>query len=393
MIRKTLNLYLAKEILVFFFLGIVVVTFVLVVQNILRIMESSLGAGVGLWDFLRLCYYILPPFVSFSIPMALLVAILIGLGRLSADGEVLALKASGVSLYQILWPVALIAIAAYLTTTMIVIKVEPWSRDAMRRLVYDLSAKFTMGISERVFTDYSGLILYVNEKPTGSSELRGILVFDEKEAKRPLTVFASSGKIVDDPESLKISLKLADGSFHLLSEDFQTYQEATFESSNITVDLSDYLEPLGAKPAKIKDMNVGELKDLIWRLNQRTVLDARGLTDLRRVKVHYYQKFALPFACVVFGLLAVPLGIQPPKSSRFRGFVLSLLVFLSYFALMTVAEVVGKKGGLPPILAVWSPNLLLGGLGIMLLVRAARERPAAIPLLQSLFRLKVFERD
>jgi len=393
MMRKTLNFYIAKEILVFFFLGLVVVTFVLVVQNILRILETSLGAGVGVWDFLKLCYYILPPFVSFSIPMALLVAILIGLGRLSADGEVLALKASGVSLYQILWPAAVIAFAAYLVTSGIIIKLEPWSRDAMRRLVYDLSAKFTLGISERVFTDYSGLILYVNEKPTGSSELRGILVFDEKEAKRPLTVFARKGEIIDDPESLKISLQLTDGSFHLLSDDFQTYQEATFESSNITVDLSDYLEPLGAKPTRVKDMNIAELKDLIWRLNQRTVLDARGLSDLRRVQVLYYQKFALPFACIVFGLMAVPLGIQPPKSSRFRGFVLSLLVFLSYFALMTVAEVVGKRGGLPPMLAVWSPNLLMGGLGIMLLVRAAQEHHASLPFLDSLFRLKVFERD
>ena len=89
MIRKTINIYISKEIFVFFLLGLVVVTFVLVVQNILRIMESTLGSGVGFWDFLRLCYYILPPFVSFSIPMAILVAILIGLGRLSADVQLL----------------------------------------------------------------------------------------------------------------------------------------------------------------------------------------------------------------------------------------------------------------------------------------------------------------
>jgi lipopolysaccharide export system permease protein len=393
MMRKTLNFYLTKEILVFFFLGLVVVTFVLVVQNILRVMETSLGAGVGLWDFLKLCYYILPPFVSFSIPMALLVAILIGLGRLSADGEVLALKASGVSLYQILWPAAVISLVAYLVTAAIVIKVEPWSREAMRRLVYDLSAKFTLGISERVFTDYSGLILYVNEKPTGSSELRGILVFDQKEANRPLTVFASRGEIVDDPKSLKISLRLSDGSFHILSDDFKTYQEATFDSANITVDLSDYLEPLGAKPTRVKDMNITELHNLIDRIKQRSVRDARTLADLRRLKVLYYQKFSLPFACVVFGLLAVPLGIQPPKSSRFRGFVLSLLVFLSYFALMTIAELVGKRGGLPPVLAVWSPNIVMGGIGVLLLVRTAQERSTSLPLLESLFRLRVFERD
>lgn len=393
MIRKTLNLYLAKEILVFFVLGLVVVTFVLVVQNILRIMETTLGAGVGFWDFLRLCYYILPPFVSFSIPMALLVAILIGLGRLSADGEILALKSSGVSLYQILWPAAAIALAAYVTTTVITIKVEPWSRQAMRRLIYDLSARFTLGIKERVFADYSGLVMYVNEKPPGSSELRGILVFDEKEAERPVTVFAERGEIINDPESLKISLRLSNGSIHLLSDDFQTYQEATFESSRFTVDLSQYLEPLGAKPTRVSDMNVEELADLIRRFRMREVLTERGLADLRRLQVRYHQKFSLPFACIVFGMLAVPLGIQPPKSSRFRGFVLALLVFLSYFALMTAAEVFGKKGVLPPALAVWSPNIIMGGLSIVLLVRGARERPIALPFLEKLFRLRVFQRD
>ncbi|MFQ5457285.1 MAG: LptF/LptG family permease [Myxococcota bacterium] len=393
MIRKTLNLYLAKEILVFFVLGLVVVTFVLVVQNILRIMETTLGAGVGFWEFLKLCYYILPPFVSFSIPMALLVAILIGLGRLSADGEILALKSSGVSLYQILWPAAAIALAAYVTTTVITIKVEPWSRQAMRRLIYDLSARFTLGIKERVFADYSGLVMYVNEKPPGSSELRGILVFDEKEAERPVTVFAERGEIINDPESLKISLRLSNGSIHLLSDDFQTYQEATFESSRFTVDLSQYLEPLGAKPTRVSDMNVEELADLIRRFRMREVLTERGLADLRRLQVRYHQKFSLPFACIVFGMLAVPLGIQPPKSSRFRGFVLALLVVLSYFALMTAAEVFGKKGVLPPALAVWSPNIIMGGLSIVLLVRGARERPIALPFLEKLFRLRVFQRD
>jgi lipopolysaccharide export system permease protein len=385
--RKTLNIYILKEILTFFLLGLVVVTFVLVVQNLLRIMETTLSAGVGLWDFLKLCYYILPPFVSFSIP------ILIGLGRLSADGEVLALKASGVSLYQILWPAAILSVATYLASTFIVIKVEPAARDALTRLIYNLSAKVTLGINERVFSDYSGLIMYVNEKPPGSGVMKGILVFDEKEAERPVTVFAEKGEIIHDPESLKITLRLSDGSIHLLSDDFQSYQEANFGAANFTVDLSQYLDPLGARPTRVEDMNVSDLDTLIGKFRQRSVLNTKGLADLRRLQVLYHQKFALPFACMVFGFLAVPLGIQPPKTSRFRGFVLSLLVFLSYFALMTVAEISGKKGWLPPPLAVWSPNLLMGALGLLLLVRGARERPISIPGMNALFGLRVFHRD
>jgi lipopolysaccharide export system permease protein len=391
--RRTLNIYILKEILTFFFLGLVVVTFVLVVQNLLRIMETTLSAGVGFWDFLKLCYYILPPFVSFSIPMALLVAILIGLGRLSADGEVLALKTSGVSLYQILWPAAILSIATYLATTFIVIEVEPRARGALTRLIYNLSAKVTLGINERVFTDYSGLIMYVNEKPAGSAEMRGILVFDEKEAERPVTVFAKKGEILHDAETLKITLRLSDGSIHLLSDDFQSYQEANFGAANFTVDLSQYLAPLGARPTRVEDMNVTELDDLIGRFRMRSVLDAQGMADLRRLQVLFHQKFSLPFACMVFGFLAVPLGIQPPKTSRFRGFVLSLIIFLSYFALMTVAEIAGKKGWLPPPLAVWSPNLVMGALGAFLLVRGAQERPVSIPGMDKLFGLRVFHRD
>jgi len=391
--RKILTRYILKEITSFFLLGLLVVTFVLVVQNLLRVIETTLNAGVGLGDVAKLCYYILPPFFSFSIPMALLVAILLGLGRLSADGEMLALRASGVSLYQILAPAAVLAIAAYIATTFIVVKVEPWSRDALRHLLYNLSAKVTLGIKERVFTDYSGLIMYVNEKPPKGGELRGILIFDEKEVDRPVTVFADKGEIIPDPKSLRITLRLSNGSIHLLSKNLQTYQEGDFGASSITVDLSRYLEPLGAKPANIKDMNARELDTLIYQYRQRSHMDAQGMTDLRKLQVLFHQKFALPFACIVFGLIAVPLGVQPPKSSRFRGFVLSLLVILGYFAIMTVGEIVGKKGFLPPVVAVWSPNLLMGSLGILLLLRGAQERPLHLPGIDALFRLKVFQRD
>ena len=390
---KILSRYILKEITTFFLLGLVVLTFVLVVQNLLRIIETTLSAGVGLTEALKVCYYILPPFFSFSIPMALLLAILLGLGRLSGDGEVLALKASGVSLYQIMGPAALLAIISYIVATLIVVKVEPWSRDSLRHLIYNLSAKVTLGIKERVFSDYSGLIMYVNEKPVSGNQLNGILIFDEKEVDRPVTVFAEKGEIIPDPKSLKITLRLSNGSIHLLSGDLKTYQEANFETSNFTVDLSQYLEPLGAKPANAKDLNISDLSTLIKQFRMREKLDAQGQADLRRLQVLFHQKFSLPFACVVFAFLAVPLGIQPPKSSRFRGFVLSLLVILSYFALMTVAEVVGKKGILPPPLAVWSPNLIMGSLAAFLLLRGAQERPLTIPGLDALFRLKVFHRD
>jgi len=391
--RKILSRYILKEITAFFLLGLVVVTFVLVVQNLLRVIETTLSAGIGLLDVAKLCYYILPPFFSFSIPMALLVAILLGLGRLSADGEMLALKASGVSLYQILAPAAVLAILSYVATTFIVVKVEPWSRDSLRRLLYNLSAKVTLGIHERVFTDYSGFIMYVNEKPPKGGELRGILIFDEKEVDRPVTVFAEKGEIIPDPKSLKITLRLSNGSIHLLSKDLQAYQEGSFGESSFTVDLSQYLTPLGAKPANVKDMNVSELGTLIGQFRQRSHWDAQGRSDLRRLQVLFHQKFSLPFACIVFGLMAVPLGVQPPKSSRFRGFILSLLVILGYFALMTIAEIVGKRGLLPPVLAVWSPNLLMGGLSLLLLSRGASERPIHLPGVDALFRLKVFQRD
>ncbi len=391
--RKILSRYILREITTFFLLGLVVLTFVLVVQNLLRIIETTLSAGVGLTEALKVCYYILPPFFSFSIPMALLLAILLGLGRLSGDGEVLALKASGVSLYQIMGPAAVLAVISYIVATFIVVKVEPWSRNSLRRLIYNLSAKVTLGIHERVFTDYSGLIMYVNEKPISGNQLNGILIFDEKEVDRPVTIFAEKGEIIPDPKSLKITLRLSNGSIHLLSGDLQTYQEANFEASNFTVDLSQYLEPLGAKPANAKDLNVSELRALIGKFQMRTNPDERGRADLRRLQVLLQQKFSLPFACMVFAFLAVPLGIQPPKSSRFRGFVLSLLVILGYFTLMTLAEVVGKKGILPPVLAVWSPNLIMGSLAAFLLMRGAQERPIAIPGIEALFRLKVFHRD
>jgi lipopolysaccharide export LptBFGC system permease protein LptF len=105
---------------------------------------------------------------------------------------------------------------------------------------------------------------------------------------------------------------------------------------------------------------------------------AHDITHLNEIKIEYYKKFTIPFACFVFGLLGIPLGIRKVRGGKSYGFIMSLLIILIYYLLLITAESVGKSGAIPPLISMWLPNITLGALGIYLFNNAARESSPAI---------------
>jgi lipopolysaccharide export system permease protein len=118
-------------------------------------------------------------------------------------------------------------------------------------------------------------------------------------------------------------------------------------------------------------MSIGELRK---KIKIKKILKQDFTPQLLEI----YRKFSIPFACVVFGLMGIPLGIQPRRSGKSYGFILGILVVLVYYVLLTSAETAAFNGIIPPLIASWTPNLILIGLGIYLLVKAAKESPIAI---------------
>jgi lipopolysaccharide export system permease protein len=159
---------------------------------------------------------------------------------------------------------------------------------------------------------------------------------------------------------------LFDGNFHRAGNEAHSYQMGRFTTYDITLDLTASFNELKKKKKKFREMTLTELKDSIDT-------QAHDIPHLNEIKIEYYKKFTIPFACFVFGLLGIPLGIRKVRGGKSYGFIMSLIIILIYYLLLITAESVGKSGAIPPLISMWLPNITLGALGIYLFNTAARE--------------------
>lgn len=368
--KKTISFYLIKEIMGPFFIGLLIFTFIFLMNSILRLTELVVNKGVKLIDILKLILYAVPSFLVFTVPMALLMAVLAALGRLSGDNEITAMKVSGIGIYQLVAPIMIFSLVCSALTSFVAVYALPWGNSSTSELIFNIARnKVNIGIKERTFnSDFKGLVLYVNEIAVRGEKLKGILVSEKGETGEPNTIVAREGYLISDPKSLIITLRLIDGKIHRASKDLNTYQEIGFSTYDINLDLGTIIKEQGSFTKEYSEMSIGELQ--------------RKIEELRKEKKSFYhplqvlyEKFSLPFACLVFGLIAIPLGIQSRPSSKFWGFILSLGVILTYYVFLTFGQILAKNGEIPLPIALWAPNIFIGILGVYMLYKTANDLP------------------
>jgi lipopolysaccharide export system permease protein len=365
---KILDRYLLRELVVPFLLGIAVFTSILLIVRILKLVEMVVNRGVPIGQIVKLFSYILPAFLEVTVPMALLLAILVAFGRLSSDSEIIALRAAGVGLYRLLLPVALFAGAVALLTLGLSLYARPWGNSLLRSGLYDIvKTRAVAGIKPKVFNnDFSGLVIYVDHIEPASDMLSGILIADTRDAAMRNTVYAELGRIYTDESQHSLTLRLENGGIYSTGDDGGEYQDTRFTTYDITLDLDTALAQLRTRTKDASEMTLPELRAAI---EAKSALGEPAFVE----RVEVQRKFSIPFACLVFAALGVPLGIQPSRSAHSRGFSLSLVLIFVYYLLLTFGQNLGERGTLPPLLAVWLPNAVLASVAATLLVRAAGE--------------------
>ncbi len=370
---STLHRYLAREMVVPFGLGFVVFTFILFMQQVLKLVEMILNKGVPVATVAELVAYVLPSFLGLTVPMATLLAILVAFGRLSGDSEVTAMKGCGISLYQLYPPVLLLALAAYGASTLLSLYAVPWGKQGFKRIVFEsANSRAEAGIKERVFnTDFDGLTLYVDRADIRGSRLTGVFIADRREGSQPTIIVAGEGRIVSDPQAKAVTLHLVNGTIQRPGRDPATYHRAEFKTYDLRLDVGG-LASFQRSALKFTDLSPEEMKAELRALG-------RGDASRNKKLVAYHEKFSMPFASLVFAVIGVPLGLQSRRSGRATGYPLAILVFLVYYVLLSVGETLGGSGLLPPVLSVWLPNLALGAVGLVLFRAAAHE--GVLPLL------------
>ena len=366
--------YIAREIAVPALLGLLIFTFVLLMGRILKLVELVVNKGVPLGEILQLFAFLLPAFLVITLPLAFLLGVLLGFGRLSADNEVVALRASGIPIYGMLRPVLVLAVVCSLITGWLTLYGEPAGQTAFRDQIFEIvSSRANVGILPRVFNDeFEGLVLYAGDVDERRGEMRGVFISDERIGATPAVILASQGRVISDQDQRILTLRLENGTIHRRPVDKKTdtYQVIGFTSYDINLNMGQQLSDGSARQKKLREFPLPEL----WAKLQ----GAKTAEERRPLSVELHKRFALPLAPLVFALVGVPLGIRSQRSGKGGGFATALVIFMAYYICATFAETLALESGFPPLPTLWAPNLLFLTAGLLLLRQAAKERSLTI---------------
>ena len=372
--RKILSGYLVFEILPPFFFGLLAFTFVLLIARILKLVELVVTRGVPLLQIGKLFSLILPIFLELTVPMAFLLAILLGLGRLSSDQELLAMKGSGISPAQILWPIAVFALGVAVTTLFLTTFARPAANFALKKELYNI-AKSRVGtaLKEKVFNDdFPKILIYTEEIIPPGNTAQGVLIVDKRDPVRQDVILGKVALITTDDETNTLGLRLFDGSIYETEKNRPGFSQTRFNIYDFKLDLDDLIGPVKRKEAGPKEMSLGHLI--------RTIREKRNQGTMATPEImEFHQRISFSFAPIVFCLLGVSLTLLPrsARANRSWGFMLCLFWLLTYYAFLSLGKALGDKGVLHPIPALWLPNFVVGGIAIHFFSKALRESPLA----------------
>jgi len=369
-VKRILSFYIIREISSLFLLGIVIFTLVLLMGRLITLTDLVVSHGVPFADVSRMILYLVPSFLVFTIPMAFLLAVLLAFGRLSADNEIVVIKASGISLIQMLPPVIVCAVVAVLLALGASTIGVPWGNSAFKELSFQvLKRNITATIREKTFwDDIPGVVMYTDQYDELSHMLKGIVIHDNRNLDRPMTIFAGDGSVTSAEGSQALLLSLHNGSIHMAGTG-GLYRLVHFGEYSMTV---------GEKGS---GAGITRNEPDLWLSELQRQIDDPGTPAKNRLKMlaELHSRFTFPFASLVFAILAVPLGIQNRRTGKSGGFTVSIVIIFAYYVLMSVVRTIAEKGVVPPAVALWIPNLIFFCLGCFFLRMASLEK--RIPLL------------
>lgn len=373
--------YVFKEMMPPFVINLIFFTFVFLMVEMLKVTNMVVNYRVGVFTVLIMLAYSTPYFLTYIIPMSVMIAILLTFLRLSGDNEIVALKSSGMSIYGLLPPAMLFCMLGCLLTLFMTVYGMAWGRSSLKELTYKIvSSNLEIGLKDRTFNDsFEDVVLYMNKIDPNTKELQDIFIEDKRTQNVVSTVVAPRGKLSSEPGKYVYRLLLYNGVIYQVDVKNRSTNYINFETYEVRLDIKQAASSFKQETKRIKEMNFVELRNY---LNNSTRRDNKYYNALMEL----HKKFSIPIACFALGLLAVPLGIQSGSTKKSFGLVLGMIFFLIYYLLLTAGLVFGETGFCPPIIGMWFPNVVMGGLGLYLLVKTANERQLRIGPISNLLK-------
>ena len=368
---KIISKYILKETIFPFFMSLGLVSFLLIMNKVLTLVDLVLKHGVGLGVVLRLVAYILPSTFAITIPMSLLIASMLALGRLSADMELVALKAGAVSLKSLMKPLLILGAVFSLGMLLFNELLLPKANQGYKILFYDIiSKRSSVAIQENTYVpDFENLIIRVGSKDSKGDRLSDITVIKLNGNKEPLQwIQADHGRLVSDKDKLRIYMELNDGTVQFLGQEGRDQLTTLFfKSSTVDLDIGGTLKAVQGEDRQPQEMTIREIS---------ASLAAMPEGDHRRFHfgVEMHKKIAIPFACLSFLIIGFPLGIFVRKGGRMVSFIFAIGLIFVYYLFLSAGQTYGDDGKIAPWLSMWLANLSLAGIGLPLSWAALKEK-------------------
>ncbi|MFH0781034.1 MAG: LPS export ABC transporter permease LptF [Pseudomonadota bacterium] len=365
---KLLYSYLATEMLAPFFASFIIMNCVFFLVKLIPFLNFVLDLNIGFSDFIRLFSYLFPNIFLYSLPMAAMMGVTIGFARLSSDSEILALKASGISIYKILPPVFIVASLIALLTSYFSIKLIPLSEVSMKQLTYQLlKEKINEEVKEHVFTEALGdVVVYIDKIEKTTGEWKNVWVSDSRGVSNPVITMASTGSMTSNISNMMVSIVLRNGSLHRPGN--ESAQVVEFEQYQINIPL----HPPSNSSTTVKKSALS-MKELRAEANL-----VENNVDKRKFLIEAHKRLVLPVGCLIISLIGLPLGLQARPGKKAIGIQAGLAIFVLYYIFFTIGKTLAEGGTLPVTLAMWAPNALFFVLAIFWIVRISNEK-ALIP--------------
>ena len=408
---RIITRYILLECLLFFGLSLFAFTGILLTVQMLKFSDLIINRGVRIDQIAMVFLAITPTFMELAIPMSALLGVMLAFARLSGDSEIVVLRSSGVSIYQMIFPVLFFALALAVIGVQVSTQLKPWGYKTLAEALFDIAkSRSTAGLEEGVFNKLGDLTLYGQSVDYATGELSGVVVDDRRDEKARKIIFSRAGSIVSDPAAKTITIQLQNGSMHEQIDG--KYAITHFITNNVVMNPDELYGVQVDKEQTPRSLYIPEILEQIpqydgYEKAARALEAANPTPDgapviftqpsgvksthqdilkrTRRLRLEYAMRFSMPYAAFILALTAMPLGIQPPRTHKTWGptvaFSLGLLVFLIYFATLSFAMTLVDSGKMAPAFAAWLPNIVLTAAAGWMLYSVASERIQSVPQL------------
>ena len=360
---RILRSYFLKEFIGPLFLSLGVISFVMVFMgNLNRFADLVINKGVDPLSVLKLFLLMAPYIITYALPIAVLIAVLISLGRLSSDNEIIAIRASGINIFRLIAPLSILGIILSLTLVLFNDHAASYAHYAYRKTLFEIGIKNpTAAFEEGVFINsFQKYILFIYRVDQKRNKIYNVRIYEPQGPNKPTrTIIAKSGEFISDPVKNTVKLKLVDGTSDEPDPENPTnFYKLNFKTYFMNLNLYGAQErkKVDKKP---RDMTINELREGISKLKKEGI-------DPTPLIITMNEKITLAFSPIVFILLGAPLAIITRRKEKSINIGLAVLIFVVYYPLLIGCEALGIQGIINPYIAMWLPNMIFGTIGLVL---------------------------